>query len=335
MTSNNDKKDGSFNAYELHGSYYFFPEESFENKDTQGENKKSKIQLAIHKIASNLQNVYDNIEDDEFNDLLSSHTSIDLNENNTQNENDSNENGRLNDSFNFHSLIDHLKLNNSQFENDNIENESIIISDVPVRIQNIFTIQKDVNKLKSKSKKIEKRNDYIKKYFKTYFSKFLKNLANEIIKKSQLPKKFKKLKIYSPNSLSFTANTKKSDNYKFLSFTVKKILTYYKKENCKIKYQKKNKEAIEDIANFIEESENESKYEEVKFFFNMTLENAYELFYKDEGFRKFKEDERVILIDEKVKAINGVSLREKNGFIQLVKRELKENEVKNGTFTIG
>ena len=210
-----------------------------------------------------------------------------------------------------------------------------MISDVPVRIQKIFTIQKNVYNLDSKSKKIEKRNDYIKKYFKTYFSKFLKKLANEIIKKSQLPKKFKKLKIYSPNSLSFTANTKKSDDYKFLSFKVKKILTYYKKENCKIKYQKKNKEAIEDIANFIEESENESKYEEVKIFLNMTLENAYELFYEDEGFRKFKEDEKVIRIDEEVKIINGVSLREKNGFIQLVKRELKENEVKNGTFTIG
>ena len=324
MTSNNDKKDGAFNAYELHRSYYFFPEESFEN-----------IQQSIHKITSNFQNEYGNIEDDEFNDLLSFHPSIDLNENNSQNENHSNENGRLNDSFNFHSLIDHLNLNNSQFENDEIGNESIIISDVPVRIQKIFTIQKDVNKLNSKSKKIEKRNDYIKKYFKTYFSKFLKKLANEIIKKSQLPKKFKKLKIYSPNSLSFTANTKKSDDYKFLSFTVKQILTYYKKENCKIKYQKKNKEAIEDIANFIEESENESKYEEVKIFFNMTLENAYELFYEDEGFRKFKEDERVIRIDEEVKIINGVSLREKNGFIQLLKRELKENEVKNATFTIG
>jgi hypothetical protein len=67
----------------------------------------------------------------------------------------------------------------------------------------------------------------------------------------------------------------------------------------------------------------------------MTLENTYELFYEDEGFRKFKEDEKVIRIDEEVKVINGVSLREKNGFIQLVKRELKENEVKNGTFTIG
>ena len=57
----------------------------------------------------------------------------------------------------------------------------------------------------------------------------------------------------------------------------------------------------------------------------MTLEQAYELFYKDEEFRNFKEDERVIKIDEEVKVINGVSLREKNGFIQLLKREFKEN----------
>lgn len=57
----------------------------------------------------------------------------------------------------------------------------------------------------------------------------------------------------------------------------------------------------------------------------MTLEKAYELFYEDEEFRKYKEDERVIKIDKEVKVINGVSLREKNRFTQLVKRELKEN----------
>ena len=317
MTCNKDK------------NYYFFPENSFENNDTGGENKKNnsrtKSQRSIDKNTSNFQNEHDNIEDDGFNDLLSLHPSIDLNENNSQNENDSIGDGRHNDSFNFHSLIDHLNLNNSQFENDNIENKSIMISDIPVRMQKIFTIQKDVNKLNSNFKEIDKRNDYIKKYFKSHFSKFLKKLANEIVKKSQLPKKFKKLKIYSPNSLSFTANTKKSDDYKFLSFTVQKILTYYKKEDCKIKYQKKNKETIEDILNFIEECENESKYEEVKSFFDMTLENVYELFYENEEFKIFKEDVRVIIYDEEVKVINGVSLREKNRFIQLVKRELKEN----------
>jgi hypothetical protein len=326
MTFNKDKKDEPFKSSELNGSYYFFPENSFENNDSGGENQKDNSLISFHQNLNNPpQNEYDNIGDDGSNDILNFHPSIDLNENNSQNENDIIEDGRINDSFNLHSLIDHVNLNNSQFENDNIENESNSISDVHGRKHKIFTIQKNANISNSNSKEIEKRNDYIKKYFKTYFSKFLKKLANKVNKKSQLPKKFKKQKIYSPNSLSFTANTKKSDDYKFLSFTIQEILSYYKKEKYKNKYQKKNKETIENIMNFIEGNENKSKYEEVKFFYNMTLEQAYELFYKDEEFRNFKEDERVIKIDEEVKVINGVSLREKNGFIQLLKREFKEN----------
>ena len=57
----------------------------------------------------------------------------------------------------------------------------------------------------------------------------------------------------------------------------------------------------------------------------MTLKEAYELFYQDVEFKKFQEDKKVIEIDDEVKVINGVSLREKNGFIQLVKSHLKEN----------
>jgi len=316
MTCNKDKKDREFKLSEFNRSYYFFPENSFENNDSGEENKKNNSQSFIY------QNEYDSIEDNGLNVILNFHPSIPLRENISQNENDNIEDERLNNNFNIYSLIAHLNLNNFQFEKDKIENE---ISDIPGRMQKIFSIQKNVKKLKSNSKEIEKRNDYIKKYFKTYFSRFLKKLANNINKKSQLPKKFKKQKIYSPNSLSFTSNTKKSDDYKSLSFKVQEILTYYKKEECKIKYQKKNKETIEDILNFIEGSDDESKYEQVKLFYNMTLESAYELFYEDEEFKKFKEDKRVIIIDEEVKAINGVSLKEKNGFIQLIKSAIKEN----------
>jgi len=320
MTCNKDKKDRAFNFSEFNRNYYLFPENSFENYDYGGENKKGNTRQNSQPFI--YQNEYDNFEDDGLNDILNFHPSIDLKENNSQKENDIIEDGRLNQSFNIYSLIAHLNLNNSQFENDKIENE---ISDVPRRIQKIFTIQKNFNKMISNSKEIEKRNTYIKKYFKTYFSRFLKKQANKIIKKSKLPKKFKKQKIYSPNNLSFSSNTKKLDDYKFLSFTVKEILTYYKKENCKIKYQKKNKETIEEILNFIEGSKDESKYEQIKLFYSMTLEKAYELFYEDEEFKKFKEDERVIKIDEEVKAINGVSLKEKNGFIHLIKSFIKEN----------
>jgi hypothetical protein len=248
-------------------------------------------------------------------DSLKFHQSIgSLNVNNSQIEKDSIENGGLNEGFNSGPLIDNINVNNPQFENDKIKRTKVLKTK-----RQIFTI--------SKIKKRLKRNDYIKKFFKTSFNKFLKKLANKIIKKSKLPKKFKQKKIYTPNRLSFTAITSKSDNCKFLSFTIKKVLTYYKKENCKNKnkYQKKNKENIEEILKFINESKDESVYEEIKFFFNMTLEEAYELFYQDAEFKKFQEDKKVIEIDDEVKVINRVSLREKNGFIQLVKSHLKEN----------
>ena len=74
------------------------------------------------------------------------------------------------------------------------------------------------------------RIDYGKKYFKTNFSSFLKKYANRLIQKSCLPKNLK-LKISSPNSLSFTSNVKDSDNLAFLSFSVQEIFCYYKESN--------------------------------------------------------------------------------------------------------
>ena len=264
------------------------------------------------------------IENAKINDTLNFHQFINrLNANNSQIENDSIGNGSLNDGFNSKPLIDNINVNNPQFENDKINKTK-----VSKKTKQIFTISKRKKIFTEvKPRKISKRTDYNKKFFKSHFVKFLKNLANKIIQRSKLPIKLKKLKIYSPNSLSFQANTKESDNYKFLSFPIKKIFTFYIKKKCKdtFEYQKKCKENIKIILKFIDESEDESIYEEVKSFFNMTLEDAYELFCQDEEFKKFQEDPRVIEIDEEVKAINWVFLREKNGFIQLVKSHLKEN----------
>ena len=259
------------------------------------------------------------IENAKINDSLNFHQFIDsLNVNNCKFENDSIENGRLNNGFNSMPLIDNINVNNPQFENDKINRAK-----VSKERKQIFTISKQ----KKIKKNIKKKTEYNKKFFKSHFCKFLKKQANKIIQRSKLPKKLKKLKIYSPNSLSFTANTTKSYEYKFLSFTIKKIFTFYIKKKCKntFRYQEKCKENIEIILKFIDESEDESKYKEVKSFFNMTLEEAYELFYQDEEFKKFQEDPRVIEIDEKIKSINGVYLREKNGFIQLIKSHPKEN----------
>ena len=55
------------------------------------------------------------------------------------------------------------------------------------------------------------------------------------------------------------------------------------------------------------------------------LKMLINFFTKMKNLEIFQEDPRVIEIDEKIKSINGVYLREKNGFIQLIKSHPKEN----------
>ena len=229
--------------------------------------------------------------------------------------------------------------NDSQFENDNIEEINLDVKNDNINHQNAsdsglkktFITSKENGQptsiqmvAKSKTKKPSKRIDYALKYFKTFFSKYLKDLSNKIIEESKLPSEFKKQKICSPNHISYTGNPKESDDYKFLFFTVQDILVYYKGENCKNSLQKKNKATIESILNFIDESNDESKYEEVRNFFKMSLEQVYELYYKDEAFKKYAEDEKAIYLDQEFKAQNGFSLLENNGFIKVVKMHGKK-----------
>lgn len=236
-----------------------------------------------------------------------------------------------------------LNDNNFQFGNDFIEDKDLFSKNVLINDKNEDKIsdsalKKTANSSKengqpisikavSKStstKKPSKRIDYALKYFKTSFSGFLKEHSNRIIQKSALPANLKKKKIFSPNHQSYTGNPKESDDYKFLSFTVQEILSYYKDENCKNSLQKKNKETIEEILNFIDESKDESKYEEVRAFFKMSLEDAYELFYQDESFKKYANDEKAIYLDQEFRAQNGFSLLENNGFIKVVKMHGKK-----------
>jgi hypothetical protein len=173
--------------------------------------------------------------------------------------------------------------------------------------------------VKAFSEKIYQRIDYGKKYFKTNFSSFLKNYANRLIQKSYLPKNLKQ-KISSPNSLSFTSNVNDSDNLAFLSFSVQKIFCYYKESNrCQNSLQIKNQKKIENIMNYIENCENDSKYEKIYCFFKMSLEDAYELFYESEEFKRYAETSKAIEQDKEFKAQKRISLLEKNGFIKMIK----------------
>ena len=173
--------------------------------------------------------------------------------------------------------------------------------------------------VKAFSEKIYQRIDYGKKFFKTNFSSFLKNHANRLIQKSYLPKNLKQ-KISSPNSLSFTSNVNDSDNLAFLSFSIQKIFCYYKESNrCQNSLQIKNQKKIENIMNYIENCENDSKYEKIYSFFKMSLEDAYELFYESEEFKRYAETSKAIEQDKEFKAQKRISLLEKNGYIKMIK----------------
>lgn len=229
--------------------------------------------------------------------------------------------------------IHNLKENDFQFENDNIEDKNVPIKNDNQKasdngLKKTFNTSKEDPSIQKVSnpnkKKPSKRIDYALKYFKTYFSSYLKDLANKIIARSALPSQLKKQKIFAPNHISYTGNPKESDDFKFLSFTVDQILTYYKDENCKNSLQKKNKTTIENILNFIDGSNDESKYEQVKNFFKMSMEDVYEMYYKDDAFKKYSEDEKAIYLDQEFKVQNGFSLLENNGFIKVVKMHGKK-----------
>ena len=211
----------------------------------------------------------------------------------------------------------------------NKENIPIIDEKIDIQRQNgkkIFNIISTANTSKKNEQIIpekiiecQKRIEYGKKYFKAKFCKFLKNLGNSIIQKSGLPARFKNYKLFLPNHISFTGNSKEKDNYYFLSFNVQQIFCYYKNDKCKNSLQKKNKTYIGNILTFIEQEENE-KYEEIKSFFSMSLEKAYELYYESEDFKKYAADPKAIELDKEFKAQKRDSLLEKYGFIKMCKK---------------
>ena len=169
------------------------------------------------------------------------------------------------------------------------------------------------------TKKPQKRIDYCIKYFKTNFVEFLKKYGNMLIKRSFLPKELKKEKLSAPNHLSFTGNAAEKDNYKFLFFKVEDIFCFYKNENCKISLQKKNRRIIDKILQFIDGSESEEKYSNVKAFFKMSLEDAYEIFYESEDFKKYATYSKTVFLDKEFKVEKGYSLLEKNAFVKMIK----------------
>lgn len=232
-----------------------------------------------------------------------------------------NQNQNLNDMslFNFSEEFDKIyfpnlssseNLSSSFFkkqEEINIENESH---------KNKFEI---ISKNNNKNKYF--RVDSAKKHFKVAVSQFFTEQINFLIKKSKLPKKLKK-KIHLPHFKKFTSNPKEFDNFQFLSFDLKQILTFGKTDE---NLQGNNYKKILEISEYKKHPE---KKKEIIDFLSLKYEEIIKLFYKSKKFQKFKENEMTKFFADGIKKEKNISLLEDDGLIKLFKMTNKKRKRK-------
>jgi hypothetical protein len=195
------------------------------------------------------------------------------------------------------------------------------------------------NELKKKSngekifeinKPIYRKDYYIKKFKKNFF-KYLINYGRILIKKCNFDQGIKKLKFHLPNYKKYQGNPKEKANYEFLEKTVKEVFMDYDKVNDEGNAnQIINEKLINNIylkKNFPSNKEEES----LKNFFEMSIEEALETYYKKSfEFNEFKKDRIIKYYDkmfykERNRNISLLKLDEGNGFIKYVKMPFYSN----------
>ena len=90
----------------------------------------------------------------------------------------------------------------------------------------------------------------------------------------------------------------------------------YKEKKIESNRQKNNKLHIEYILKNKNKNEDKEAYQDLIFFLNNNLENAFLDFYENE-FAKINKDEDCIFYDKLFKEETGISLLEKNGFLEI------------------
>ena len=164
------------------------------------------------------------------------------------------------------------------------------------------------------------RKDAYYKHFKVIFGKYLKNRINEL--KNICFPEFKKNNFSSPN-YKFTGNPKEKENYIFLSWKIKEILTYAEDKKNKNR-QYNNNLLIKYIKNNRNKAKDKISYEKLIYILFQTLEEAIEDFYNDKNeFEKINNDKNCLFYDKYFKKNTNISLLEKNGFLKAIKRKIK------------
>ena len=128
-----------------------------------------------------------------------------------------------------------------------------------------------------KENKLIYRKDAYYKHFKSIFARYIKDKANKL-KNICFPHYNKNN--FSALSYKYTGNPKEADNFKFLSFKVKDIITMGK--DIKIKNRQYNNELL---IRYIEENKELTKdmeaYIDLINFLNNSVEEEIIIFYND------------------------------------------------------
>ena len=180
----------------------------------------------------------------------------------------------------------------------------------------------DDDSKKSGSRKYFRVED-AKKHIKKAISQFATQELNRLIKSSELGTKFKK-PIHLPNYKLFTSNSKELDNLDFLSFSLKKVFIYGKKDGNRQDKNEKN------LSRILEYKKYPEKTKKIKEFLDLTYQDIIKLFYKSSNFEEFRNTKLTQFFDEGIKSQKKISLLEDEGLLKLfemTKKKRKRNFV--------
>ena len=164
------------------------------------------------------------------------------------------------------------------------------------------------------------RKDAYYKHFKAIFAKYIKDKANK--QKNICFPHYSKNNFF-PLSYKYTGNPKEKDNYNFLSYTIKELLSFGKDEKIKNR-QFNNEILIKYIENNKKSAKDKKVYMELIDFLNITVENELINFYDDEKEKEnINKDSRCLFYDKHFKKETGISLLDKYGFIKILNKQNK------------
>ena len=205
------------------------------------------------------------------------------------------------------------------YDLDNANNNELI--KINKKLKFISKKENLENYLKNNNKYTYRKDAYYK-HFKSIFAKYLKDKANHL--KNICFPHFSKNN-FSSLAYKYTGNPKEKDNYNFLSFKIKDLLSYGKDERLKNR-QYNNELLIKYIVKNEIISKDKKVYRDLIQFLDNTIENEMINFYKNKKEIEYmNKDLKCLFYDFHFKKETGISLLENNGFLNILSKQYKFN----------